>query len=241
MSVQSPGARGARAGSIYQSILEAVVEQRLPPGAKLTEEQLGSLFSASRTTVRSALQALAHDHIVTLAPHRSAFVSAPTVESARDIFAGRRLVEVAIAREVAGSINANQIAALRARLDEEHEAMDRGDRGTAIRCSGAFHVAVAATRGDGVLTAFLRGVIAQSSLVVALYGRRDAPACRHDEHVTLLAALEAHDAQAATRITGEHLDNLFGDLDLTVRDERPIDLAAVLRAETPDRIGAAAE
>jgi DNA-binding GntR family transcriptional regulator len=241
MSVQSPGARGARAGSIYQSILEAVVEQRLPPGAKLTEEQLGSLFSASRTTVRSALQALAHDHIVTLDPHRSAFVSAPTVESARDIFAGRKLVEVAIAREVAGAINAAQIAALRERLDEEHEALHRGDRGTAIRHSGAFHVAVAATCGEGVLTTFLRGVIAQSSLVMALYGRSGAPACRHDEHVTLLAALAAHDPEAAARITGEHLDNLFGDLDLTVRDERPIDLAAVLRTEDVARIGSAAE
>jgi Bacterial regulatory proteins, gntR family len=37
-----------------------VVEHRLPPGAKLTEDQLGAIFGASRTTVRSALQALAH-------------------------------------------------------------------------------------------------------------------------------------------------------------------------------------
>src|SRR5271156_4005333 len=98
---QGSVARGSRVGAIYKSVLEAVLERRLPPRAKLTEEQLGAIFGASRTTVRSALQALAHDHIVTLAPHRSAFVSAPTVETARDIFAGRKLVEVAIAREVA--------------------------------------------------------------------------------------------------------------------------------------------
>jgi DNA-binding GntR family transcriptional regulator len=233
MSVLSPGARGDRARSIYQSVLAAVVEQRLPPGAKLTEEQLGALFSASRTTVRSALQALAHDQIVTIAPHRSAFVSAPTVERARDIFAGRKLVEVAIAREVASSIDRRQIAALRALLDEEHAAVHGGDRGASIRLSGAFHVAVAATRGEGVLTAFLRSVIPQSSLVVALYGRSSAPACRHDEHVGFLRALEAHDAEGAARQMGEHLDHIFGDLELAVREERPIDLAAALRTPTP--------
>src|SRR5271163_4165241 len=67
---QGSSARGSRVGSIYQSVLDAVVEHRLPPGAKLTEDQLGAIFGASRTTVRSALQALAHDRIVTLARHR---------------------------------------------------------------------------------------------------------------------------------------------------------------------------
>jgi hypothetical protein len=53
----------ARVGSIDQSVLDAMVEHRLPQGKKLTEEQLGAIFGASRTTVRNALQALAHDHI----------------------------------------------------------------------------------------------------------------------------------------------------------------------------------
>src|SRR5271165_969320 len=126
---QGSSARGSRVGSIYRSVLDAVVEHRLPPGAKLTEEQLGAIFGASRTTVRSALQALAHGHIVTLAPHRSAFVSAPTMETARG-----------------------------------------GDRRGAIRLSGAFHIAVAATRGEGFLTTFLRSLISQSSLVIGRYG-----------------------------------------------------------------------
>src|SRR5271163_4488445 len=135
---QGSSARGSRVGSIYQSVLDAVVEHRLPPRAKLTEEQLGAIFGASRTTVRSALQALAHDHIVTLAPHRGAFVSAPTIEDAHDIFAGRKLVESAIAREVARQISPAQLAALRALLGEEDAALSRGDRPTAIRLSGAF-------------------------------------------------------------------------------------------------------
>jgi DNA-binding GntR family transcriptional regulator len=223
-------ARGSRVASIHQHVLEAVVEHRLPPGAKLTEEQLGAVFGASRTIVRSALQALAHDHIVTLAPHRGAFVSAPTIADAHDVFAGRKLVEAAIAREVAGSISAGQLASLRGLLDEEHAALHRGDRPTAIRLSGAFHIAVAATRGEGVLTAFLRSLISQSSLVIALYGRSQTSACGHDDHVAFLNALKVRNGERAAKLMNEHLDRIFGDLDLAPRREDPVDVAAVLRA-----------
>jgi DNA-binding GntR family transcriptional regulator len=227
---QGSVARGSRVGAIYQSVLEAVVEHRLPPGAKLTEEQLGAIFGASRTTVRSALQALAHDHIVTLAPHRSAFVSSPTVETARDIFAGRKLVEGAIARDAARRIDAAQLAALRALLAKEQAAINRGDRPAAIRLSGAFHIAVAATCGEGVITTFLRSLISRTSLVIALYGRSHASACGHDEHIAFLSALENRDAERAAQLMNDHLEHIFSDLDLSVHEDASVDLAVVLGA-----------
>jgi DNA-binding GntR family transcriptional regulator len=220
-----------RVQNIYQSILEAVVEHRLPPGAKLSEEQLGGVFGVSRTIVRSALQGLAHDHIVTLAPHRGAFVSAPTIADALDLFAARKLVEAAIAREVAQRVTAQQIASLRALLVEEHAALHRGDRRAAIRLSGGFHIAAAATCGEGVLTTFLRGLISRSSLVIALYGRSQVSACGHDEHIAYLSALEARDGERAALLMSEHLDHILSDLDLSPRDEAPVDVAAVLRAK----------
>jgi DNA-binding GntR family transcriptional regulator len=222
-------AGGSRAASLYQSVLEAVVEHRLPPGAKLTEEQLGAVFGVSRTIVRSALQALAHDHIVTIARNRGAFVSAPTVADAHDVFFGRKLVEAAIAREVARRIQPGDIVNLRAILDEEQEALKRNDRPGAIRRSGAFHVAVAAICGEGVLTAFLRSLISRSSLVIALYGRGAASACGHDDHMQFLEALQAHDGERAARLMSEHLDHIVGDLDLARGGGGAVDVAAVLR------------
>jgi DNA-binding GntR family transcriptional regulator len=222
-------AGGARAAHIYRSVMEAVVEHRLPPGAKLTEEQLGAVYGVSRTIVRSALQALAHDHIVTISRNRGAFVSAPTVADAHDVFRGRKLVEAAIAREVARRIEPRDIAALRTILDEEQGAMRRGDRPTAIRLSGAFHVAVAAVCGEGVLTAFLRSLISRSSLVIALYGRGAASACGHDEHLQFLQALEAGDGERAAMMMSEHLDHILGDLDLARGGGEAVDVASVLR------------
>ena len=223
-------ARGGRADAIYRGIFEAVIERRLPPGAKLAEEQLGAIFRASRTLVRSALQDLAHDHIVTIERHRGAFVSAPTIADAHDVFFSRKVLEAAIAREAARRIKPTDVVRLRRTMDEEAEALRRGDREKAIRLSGEFHVAVAAICGEGALTQFLRGLISRSSLVIALYGRGAASECGHDEHVALLDALAAGDGERAAAAMSEHLDHIVAELSLAERHEGPVDLAAVLHA-----------
>ncbi len=220
-----------RVAAIYRCIYDAIVDQRLPPGAKLTEEQLGSLFNASRTLVRSALQALAHDNIVTIERHRGAFVSAPTVAEAEDIFSSRRLVEAGVAMEVASLIAPAGVAQLRALLAEEDAALRRRDRQAAIRLSGAFHIAIARVRGEGALTRFLGGLISRSSLVIALYGRGPASACGHDEHATLVSALEARDGFRAAALMSEHLEHIFNDLALTPRPDVSIDVSAILREQ----------
>ena len=220
---------GGRAAAIYRCIFEAVVDQRLPPGAKLPEEQLGSLFHASRTLVRSALQALAHDSIVTIERHRGAFVSAPTVADAQDIFFSRRLVEAGVALEVARKIKAEEIEKLTILLAQESETLRDGGRQTAIRLSGAFHIAIARVLGEGALTRFLTGLISRSSLVIALYGRGPASACGHDEHVGIVAALARHDGPRAAALMAEHLDHILSDLVLTSRAETPVDIVEVLR------------
>jgi DNA-binding GntR family transcriptional regulator len=221
------GAKG-RAGDIYRSIFEAIIDQRLPPGAKLAEEQLGALFEASRTLVRSALQALAHDHIVTIERNRGAFVAAPSVAEADDIFFSRRVVESGIALEVAGLVEPAHIASLERLLAEEAEALHSGDRQRAIRLSGAFHMAIARVRGEGALTRFLASLISRSSLVIALYGRGPNSACGHAEHGGVVEALKARDGRRAATMMIEHLDHIYADLALRERTDKPVELAAVL-------------
>jgi DNA-binding GntR family transcriptional regulator len=228
---RSGAGKGDRVAAIYRCIFDAVVDQRLPPGAKLTEEQLGAVFDASRTIVRTALQSLAHDHIVTIERHRGAFVSAPTIADAQDIFFSRRVVESAIALEVARKIRPDDVERLRALLADEREALGRGDRRVAIRLSGAFHMAIAMICGEGALTRFLAGLISRSSLVIALYGRGPASACGHHEHAALVDALAAADGPRAAALMAEHLEHIMGDLVLARRSDGRIDVAAILRTE----------
>ena len=68
---------------IYDSVFNAVMNQRLPPGTKLTEAHFCELFKVSRTIVRKALQQLSHAHIVVLKPNHGASIASPTPQETR--------------------------------------------------------------------------------------------------------------------------------------------------------------
>lgn len=55
--------KAARSGTqdeiVYAHIFDAILEQRLAPGTKLSEEALGEIFGVSRTIIRRALSRLA--------------------------------------------------------------------------------------------------------------------------------------------------------------------------------------
>jgi DNA-binding GntR family transcriptional regulator len=65
------------------------------------EDQLGEVFGVSRTRIRWVLHSLAREKVVTIAAQpRCAAVAHPTVREAKEVFAARRLIEVALAPEI---------------------------------------------------------------------------------------------------------------------------------------------
>lgn len=209
-------------------ILKAVLEHRLPPGAKLTEEEIAAACGVSRTVVRAALQALAHDGVVTTARHRGAFVAEPTAREAREVFEARSLLEPPTARAAAGLAGVTDIALLRRHLTEEHAALACGDDGRAVHLSGLFHETIADIARQQTIAAILRGLIARSSLIVALYWRRRDALCERHAHGALVDALERGDGCAAEALMKSHLADLVSGLDLAPRTRRRPDLAAAL-------------
>ncbi len=155
------------------------------PARNFTEEQLGALFNASRThRAQRAAGARPRPHRHDRAPSRrlrfraddrgrAGYLSQPPSGRIRASRSRSRRNHPARAMSRAcARCSADEQAALRARRPQ-----------SAIRLSGAFHMAIARIRGEGALTRFLGGLISRSSLVIALYGRGAASACGHDEHV----------------------------------------------------------
>ena len=103
MSISAP--------EISARIVEAVMAQRLAPGARLGEQQLGMLFDCSRTIVREALTRLAARGIVTVSARRGWFVIEPSQDEAREAFEARRVIESGLIRS-AGTIDHDALRAL---------------------------------------------------------------------------------------------------------------------------------
>ncbi|MGF6178304.1 DNA-binding GntR family transcriptional regulator [Ensifer sp. 4252] len=214
---------------IYYGLRDAIVAHRLAPGTKLPEDELASIYSVSRTVIRAALQALAHDRIVRLEPNRGAFVAQPSTREAREVFEARALIEPKVAALAAEVAKPEDILLLRRHLDKEHEALHAGRDSDAIMLSARFHVGIAEIAGHCVLTDFVRDLVSHSSLIIALYWKRRDTTCESHAHHALVDAIEAGESAKAADLMKEHLLDLLSGLELARPAGNPKSLAEMLR------------
>ncbi|MCD5981842.1 GntR family transcriptional regulator [Pseudomonas sp. CDFA 610] len=211
---------------VYAHIFDAILEQRLAPGTRLSEEALGDIFGVSRTIIRRALSRLGHEGVVLLRPNRGAVVASPSVEEARQVFFARRMVEKAITELAVEHATATQLTLLRQMVSDERDSFARGDRGAGIRLSGEFHLQLAVAARNAPLISFQRSLVSQTSLIIAQYETGNRTHCSYDEHNRLIDAIEARDAALAVELMMHHMDHIDSKLNLD-EDASSDDLQAV--------------
>ncbi len=206
------GPESSRTEQIVQAITQAIVAHHLRPGEKLVEQRLGDRFAVSRTVVRQALNRLAEMKLVQLEPARGAFVAAPSVQEAREVFAVRQMVEGQMLREVVARATAADLKRLRAHLKAERAAVGRVDVAARTRLLFDFHVRLAEVLGNSVLVHWMQELVSRCSLITLMYQSSDDAQASNAEHVDILKAIEAHDADQAVRLLQAHLDAVVRQL-----------------------------
>ena len=220
----------ARWSPVYYALRDAIVSHRLAPGTKLPEDELGSIYSVSRTVVRAALQALAHDRLARLEPNRGAFVAQPSKREAREVFEARALIEPRVAWLAAEAAVSDDIAQLRRHLEKEHAALAAGRDSEAIMLSARFHVGISEIAAHSIFTKLVRDLVSHSSLIIALYWRRRDTTCERHAHEALVDAIEARRSSEAADLMTSHLVDVLSGLDLTSNVRKSESLADLLRS-----------
>ena len=221
--------KSATAEEITAQLTDAVHEHRLKPGAKLREDEVGDVFGVSRTVVRQALRAMEFEGLLKIEKNRGAFVSKPTLNEAREVFQARALLEPSTARAAAERASADDIALLEQHIKQEHEALDRGQSGLALKLSGDFHLEIARIADQQTIEQFLKQLVSRSSLVIALYWKRRNALCESNAHHALVDALRNHDGSSAEDLMKGHLLDIYSQLDLRDHDEGSTSLKEALR------------
>lgn len=219
-----------RAPDIVLEMQNAIFEHRLPPGTKLSEDEVGEIYGVSRTIVRAALQTLAHSELVTIERNRGAFVARPTIREAQEVFEARGMIEPRVAAMAAKRMSDKDVMRLAEHLEAEHVANANGDKGRALSLSGGFHIAIAEIADHQVFTNFVKILISRSSLIIALYWKRPDTTCESHSHHALMAAFTQRDFKAAEEIMRSHIVDLHSGLDLKNVEKRETSLAALLGA-----------
>ena len=217
---------------IVAALTRAIVEHRLQPGAKLTEQTLAGHFDVSRTLVRQALFQLSQRRLVTLEPARGAFVASPSADEARQVFAVRRMLEVELTRAFVAAATPAHIDALRDHVAREQAAVERQDVEGRTELLGDFHVRMAELMGNDVLAQLLGELISRCALITLMYQSTTAAEHSHEEHAAIVAALAAGDAAQAVQLMQQHLDNVEAGLTFD-RDLPTNDLSMALSSVSP--------
>lgn len=116
---------------IAARVADRILEGRLPPGAKIGEQELASEFGFSRGPVRDALHVLEREGLVKMVPRRGAVVTALSEEEIKEIFEIRAALYEIVARKAVELRNPEMLSVLDAgfkRLKYFSELDDDGGR-----------------------------------------------------------------------------------------------------------------
>ncbi len=213
---------------IVEKIWLSIAERRLRPGMQLKEEQLSAIFNVSRAKIRQALSLLEREGLVSIFPHRGAFVSQPTVQEARDVFFIRRAVENCLIERLCGALSKKDIARLQDHVIQERIANQNDATTDIIKLSGGFHLLLAELTGSDFLFTTMRDLISRSSLITAVYRNTAKFNCGPDEHDEIVLALTNNDKEKATSLMTHHLDHVESALDLAEMRDQAYDLQSAL-------------
>ncbi|QKH38428.1 GntR family transcriptional regulator [Achromobacter pestifer] len=216
------------ADDIAKEISAAIVAHKLPPGTRLREEALAGVYQVSRTKIRAALLMLSKDKLINIVPDKGAFVSKPDANEAREVYAVRRILEAALAREFVARATAADYRHIDAHLAAERRALEGGDVQERNRLLGHFHILLAETVGNSVLTGMLRELSARSAVITVLYQSSHDASCSSQEHHAFIEAARAGDADRACALMDAHLEHVQTALNFKDGGRRGGDLVSAL-------------
>lgn len=194
---------------VYRSLLDAICEGSLAPGARITQEDIATQLAVSRQPVLQALGLLKKDGFVLDAPGRGVQVAPLDADWTGKVYEVRRALDVLAARLAAG-----RRYRIDPRLIEQGRRAARGRNIKAmIDADMAFHSAIYAASQNPLIEQSahqhwrhlrrVMGAVLQSSR------QRDTV---WDEHEAIAAAIARGDAGQAAKLIDHHGQQASSDL-----------------------------
>jgi len=199
-----PGKRPS-VDELYPRLFDAILEQRIVPDSRFTEEGLAQAFGVSRSVLRRVLARLAEQQVIILRPNLRAQVAAPDARQVQHILEARRLMEVTVVQLACVQASPGQVRRLRDLVARQRVYVELGQQGPAIRLCGEFHLLLAAIAGNRPLAQFLNSLVPLTSLAIAQQG---AFAGSWHEQAEIVEAVERRDAGTAAGLMNRYLDHL---------------------------------
>jgi len=219
-SLRGPSA----ADLVFEELYRRVVELQLPPGARLSEQEVARQMGVSRQPVRDAFWRLSQLGLIQIQPQRATTVSLISEEAVLQARFVRAAIETETARDAARSLGPAHLAELTSLIEAQKAAVAADDREGFHALDDAFHQAICAAAGKGFVWSLIRDNKAHMDRARWLslsFGARTAL----EDHLRIFDALCAGDPERAAAEMRAHLGRI-SDILAKIREEHPEMLAA---------------
>jgi DNA-binding GntR family transcriptional regulator len=202
---------------------QMLVENQIPPGAKLNERALCEALHVSRTPLREAIKALAAEGLVALVPNRGAVALALTEEDIQHTFEVLAGLESQSGRLAAERITEAELTEIQALHFEMLAAYTRRDLSHYYRLNALIHQAINLAAKNPVLSATYQQVNARLQALRFRSNQDEAKwGAAMAEHSQMVEALAARDGQALGRLLQLHLQHKCEVVVAQLRDTAPL-------------------
>ena len=198
--------QGSTADAIHDAVAEGILSRVLPPGWRLGEERLASLFSVSRTPVREALMRLESESLAARNRRSGLVVADVTAEQILEIYVIREALDGIAARQAAHFHSPVDIATLERINEALAAASAAGEYERMATLNVEFHTALARASRNEMLQRF----VDQVHQAVRRFRRttfsspgRAAEAVK--EHVAIIEAVKQQDERGAEEAARGHM------------------------------------
>jgi DNA-binding GntR family transcriptional regulator len=189
----------------YQLIRHRILVLDLPPNAPIDETALMDALELGRTPIREALQRLAAEGLVRVAPRRGMFVSDIGITELQKLFELRLVLEAFCADLSARRATREQLDEMDALITELRLVPDDDAKGL-MAIDEQFHELLFQAAHNELLADTLRRLHAHSLRIWhLLLGRLGSVRPAMEQHAAILDAVKAGEGQAAAELMQEHI------------------------------------
>jgi DNA-binding GntR family transcriptional regulator len=192
---------------IAASIRNAVIDGRLLPGSRLTEQDLVSMLGVSRTPLREALLMLDSEGFVNVLPRKGAVVSDITKEDVEEIYGAKSILETAAAKMACEKITFEAIEMLTELTNEMEAAInnERKDYRTLLNLNSEFHQLLSDAGGNKRISQFIRNLRSQTLRYNYIYlSHRSRIETSITDHRHMIEALKHRDKERIAVLIQDH-------------------------------------
>ena len=194
---------------VVDHVSERIISGDLPPGSKVTEDQIASEFGVSRTPVREAVKRLAELGLIVIRPRSGLEVASIDERDVQEITELRAELEAFALRLAASHMTPEDVEELEQISRRCEELAEEGNRSKAFIEDSRFHLAMAALSGNRHLEETLRRLDVKVQLCRMFLCLSDAKV-RADVrfHRRILAAIKKGDAEQAEVLLRKHVNGM---------------------------------